>query len=346
MPEKIMKHAKGWLNSPVLPILIAVLVGAFGLTLNPYTLFLLTRIVIFVMLIVGLNIMLGYSGQFTFAHAALFGVGAYTTGLLQVHLGLPFVPSIMLAVVLVTAAGTLLALPALRISGIHLAIATLAVAQAVTWVLVNWTDVTFGAGGFRAPSLRMFGMDKTQTIFVVSLVLTTAVYLLVRQLLTTSFGRRFIAIRDNQVAAAANGVHVTRVKAQAFAISAAIAGLSGGLYSSLLGFVAPESFNLEQMILMKIMVVVGGIGTMLGSVIGPIVVLTLQEWLRDREGWLEIIFGGMLVAFVLFLPRGLAPLILNAITGKFRSQSVDDAPQTGQSLNAAPSENRKDEEAV
>src|SRR5690606_29441388 len=123
-------------------------------------------------------------------HAALFGIGAYATGLLQVHLEAPFALAIVAGTIGVTAVGTLFALPALRLSGIHLAIATLAIAQAVHWVLVNWTSVTFGAGGFRAPAIRLFGMDKTETVFVVALIATTLCYLLVRQLLRTSYGRR------------------------------------------------------------------------------------------------------------------------------------------------------------
>ena len=322
------------LNSWILPVAVAIAVAVLGLTLNPYLLFLLTRIVIFVLLIIGLNVLLGYSGQFSFAHAALFGVGAYATGLLQVHLGLPYAPALVLATVGVTAFGTLLALPALRLSGIHLAIATLAVAQAISWVLTTWTDVTFGAGGFRAPSIRLLSLDKTQSIFVVSVVVATVVYILVRHLLRTSYGRRFIAIRDNQVAAASNGISVVQVKTTAFALSAGIAGLSGGLYSALLGFIAPESFNLEQMVIMKIMAVTGGLSTMLGSVLGPTLVISLQEFLRDSQGWLEIVFGGMLILFVLFLPRGLAPIVLGFLDPASRKQELKDAPQTGEARSA------------
>ena len=323
-------------GSWVLPVFIACVVAVVGLGLNPYLLFLLTRIVIFVMLIIGLNVLMGYSGQLSFAHAALFGIGAYATGLLQVHLDVPFAIALCAATVGVMGVGTLMVLPALRLSGIHLAIATLAIAQAVHWVLVNWTSVTFGSGGFRAPAIRLFGLDKTETAFLVALVSTTICYLLVRQLLRTSFGRRFIAVRDNAVAAAANGVNVTAVKTMAFALSAAIAAFAGGLYSALLGFVAPESFNLEQMILMKIMTVVGGLGTMVGAVIGPALVIVLQEQLRESQGWLEIIFGSMLIGFVLFLPSGLAPLLKRLSGQSARTETVALAPRTGQPADRKP----------
>lgn len=316
------------------PVAIACVVAVVGLSLNPYLLFLLTRIVIFVMLVIGLNVLMGYSGQLSFAHAALFGVGAYVTGLLQVHLGVPFVLAICAATVSVTAFGTLLVVPALRLSGIHLAIATMAVAQAVHWVLTNWTSVTFGAGGFRSPAIYLFGLDKTQTVFVVSVVLTTICYLFVRQLIKTSYGRQFVAVRDNKIAAAANGVNITQIKTIAFALSAAIAGLAGGLYSALLGFVAPESFNLEQMILMKIMTVVGGLGTMLGSVIGPAVVIVIQEQLRQSQGWLEIIFGAMLIGFVLFMPKGIAPLFSRLYGQGPEVETVQSSPAKSTSAKA------------
>lgn len=319
------------LGSWIYPVAIALVVAFAGLSLNPYLLFLLTRVVIFSMLVIGLNVLMGYSGLLSFAHAALFGIGAYVTGLMQVHLGVPYVVALATATVGVTAVGTLLVLPALRLSGIHLAIATLAVAQAVHWVLINWSAVTFGAGGFRAPSISLLGFNPTQSIFLVSLGLTTIGYLMVRQLVRTSFGRKFVAIRDNAVAAAANGVSVTATKTIAFALSAGIAGLAGGLYSALLGYVAPESFNLEQMILMKIMAVVGGLGTMLGSVIGPALVIFLQEQLRDSQGWLEIIFGAVLIGFVLFLPKGIAPLVYRVFAGK-RTETVETGPRTGQKV--------------
>jgi len=314
-------------DSWVIPVAIACVVAVVGLNLNPYLLFLLTRAVIFVMLIIGLNVLMGYSGQLSFAHAALFGVGAYVTGLLQVHLGMPFAVAICAATIAVTGFGTLLVLPALRLSGIHLAIATMAIAQAVHWVLTNWTSVTFGAGGFHSPSIQLLGLGKTETIFLVALLSTTLCYLFVRQLVQTSFGRCFLAVRDNSIAAAANGVNITQVKTIAFALSAAVAGLAGGLYSALLGFVAPESFNLEQMILMKIMTVVGGMGTMLGSVIGPTLVIVLQEQLRQSQAWLEIIFGAMLIMFVLFMPKGVAPLFLRVLGYGQHAETIGVASQ-------------------
>jgi branched-chain amino acid transport system permease protein len=292
----------------------ACAVLAIGIDVNAYISFVLTRILIFMILAMGLNILMGYAGQLAFAHAALFGVGAYATGLLQIRLGLNFPLSALIGTVFTTVLGSALVLPALRLSGIHLAISTLAVAQAIQWVLVNWVSVTYGPGGFRAPSLDIgFGLAKHQSVFVVAVIAVAVITILVDNLLRGSFGRRFVAVRDNPIAAAAMGVNVTNVKTIAFATSAALAGIAGALFSALLGFVAPESFNLDQMVLMQIMVVVGGLGSLLGPLIGPIVVVLMIELLRDTRGLLEIIFGTILIGFVLFQPNGLAALVNRAL---------------------------------
>jgi branched-chain amino acid transport system permease protein len=295
------------LNLSVVVVGVACLVLAFGIGLDPYKIFVLTRILIFIILAIGLNILMGYAGQLAFAHAALFGVGAYATGLLQVRLGLSFPIAALLGTLFTTIVGSALVLPALRLSGIHLAISTLAVAQAIQWTLVNWVSVTYGPGGFRAPAIDLgFGLSKHQSILIVSVVTVAIVTILADNLLRSSFGRRFVAVRDNPIAAASMGVNVTAVKTIAFATSAALAGIAGALFSALLGFVSPESFNLDQMVMMQIMVVIGGLGTIVGSVLGPVVVVVLIELLRDTRGILEIIFGIMLIGFVLFQPNGLA----------------------------------------
>lgn len=305
------------LSFALIVLVVAVLVAIFGMQLNPYMIFILTRILIFMILALGLNILMGYAGQLAFSHAALFGIGAYVTGVLQVRLGVSFPVAFLAAVILTTMIGSLFVLPALRLSGIHLAISTLALAQAVQWVLVNWSSVTYGAGGFATPALELgMGLDKYQSILLLTVVIVAALTILTDNMLRSSFGRRFVAIRDNPIAAASMGVDVTRVKTIAFALSAAYAGVAGALFSSLLGFVSPESFNLDQMVMMQIMVVVGGLSSILGSLIGPIFVVLLIELLRDTRGILEILFGAVLIGFVLYQPLGMAALVGRGL--KFR----------------------------
>jgi branched-chain amino acid transport system permease protein len=299
---------------PLTVVAAAAVVLVCGIGLDPFKSFVLTRILIYMILAMGLNILMGYAGQLAFAHAALFGVGAYATGLLQVRLGLGFAASAVLGTAVTTLVGSALVLPALRLSGMHLAISTLAVAQAIQWTFVNWISVTYGPGGFRAPPLDIgFGLAKHQSIFVVSVVVVAVIAILVDNLLRGSFGRRFVAVRDNPIAASAMGVNVTAAKTIAFATSAALAGIAGALFSALLGFVSPESFNLDQMVMMQVMVVIGGLGSLIGSLIGPVAVVLLMELLRDAPGLLEIVFGIMLIGFVLMQPDGLAALVNRAL---------------------------------
>jgi branched-chain amino acid transport system permease protein len=172
---------------------------------------------------------------------------------------------------------------------------------------MNWTSLTYGPGGFRAPTLNLgFGLDNNRSIFLVALAAAAALAIFTDNLLRSRFGRAFIAIRDNPQAAASMGVDVTMTKTIAFALSAAFAGLAGALSSALLGFVSPESYSLDQMVMIQIMVVLGGLGSLVGSLIGPVLVLSLLETLRDTGGFMEVAFGALLIVAVLFQPKGIA----------------------------------------
>jgi branched-chain amino acid transport system permease protein len=305
----------------------AAALAALPLVANPYLLFVGNQLCVFVILAVGLNLLVGYCGQLAFAHAALFGVGAYGTALLKVHLGLLFALSLPLGALLATAVGLAISLPALRLSGLYLALATLAFAQFTLWVFLNWEPVTFGAGGFRvpAPSWPLPGVAPGTGTFYLSLALAVALTLAAASLVRSRTGRAMIAVRDGEVAAQALGVDLLRTKATAFGLSAFYAGVAGGLQAMMLGFVAPESFDLFHMALMKAMIVVGGLGSIAGSVIGAGAVLFLLEGLRAFKGAQEIAFGALLMGAVIFAPRGLAGL-LHRLPG-WRERYLRTAPE-------------------
>ena len=166
----------------------------------------------------------------------------------------------------------MLALPALRMSGLYLALSTLAFAQATQWVFLHWESVTFGAGGFKTPHLSFapLPIDKPVGLYYLSLVLVVLLYLFARHVVTSRIGRAFVAVRDGEVAAESLGIDLLRYKALAFGISGFYAGVAGGLYSALLNFVAPEGYDLFQMIMQKSTIVVGGMGSIAGSVIGAV----------------------------------------------------------------------------
>jgi branched-chain amino acid transport system permease protein len=284
---------------------------------NFYQLFVANLVVIYVLLAIGLNILVGYAGQLAFANAAMFGIGAYATGLLQVRLGWSFWLAFPCGALIATVVGLALSLPALRLRGLYLALSTLAFAQATQWVFLHWESVTFGAGGFKTPPLSFapLPIEKPLGLYYLSLALMVALYLFAQNLVASRVGRAFVAVRDGEVAAESLGVDLLRTKALAFGISGFYAGVAGGLYSAMLNFVAPEGFDLFQMVLQKAMIVVGGLGSVVGSVLGAGMIIVLLEALRAVKGLQEIAFGGLLVAFVLFMRGGLISVLKRRVRG-------------------------------
>jgi branched-chain amino acid transport system permease protein len=204
-------------------VLLALLAGAIVLPAfaNVYQLFIANLILVYVLLAIGLNILVGYAGQLAFANAAMFGIGAYATGLLQVRLGCSFWLAFPAGALLATAVGLLISLPALRLSGLYLALSTLAFAQATQWVFLHWESVTFGAGGFKTPPLSFapLPIGKPLGLYYLSLLLMVALFLFAQNLVASRVGRAFVAVRDGEVAAQSLGVDLLRYKALAFGIS-------------------------------------------------------------------------------------------------------------------------------
>jgi branched-chain amino acid transport system permease protein len=294
-----------------------VVLALVPIVANPYLVYVASIALLYVILAVGLNILLGYAGQFAFANAALFGIGAYATGLAQLKLGLPFWIALPTGAVFTTLAGLLVALPALRLSGLYLALATMAFAQFTQWVMLNWETVTLGAGGFKLPppSFGFLGLSSSTGVYYLTLAVTTALVIAAWNTVRSWVGRAMIAVRDSEVAAETLGVDLARTKTLAFAISAFYAGTAGGLYSATLNFVAPEGFDLFQMVVHFSMVVVGVLGSVWGAVLGAALLVGVQEALRAFKGAQEIAFGLVLMLAIIFLPEGLISLLRRRVPG-------------------------------
>ena len=297
-------------------VLLLVLVGVPWLA-NPYLVYVVNTALIYVILAVGLNILLGYAGQFAFANAALFGIGAYATGLLQVRAGLPFWIAFVTGSLLTALVGVLVALPALRLSGLYLALLTLAFAQFTQWLMLNAEKITFGAGGFKVPPLSFAPLPLTnaQGVYYLTLVVAALLVAAAWNTVRSGIGRALVAVRDSEVAAEALSIDLARYKTIAFAMSALYAGVAGGLYSAMLNFVAPEGFDLFQMVVQFSMVVVGGLGSVWGATLGAGVLVGLQEALRAFKGGQEIAFGLLLIACIVFLPEGLISVLKRRVRG-------------------------------
>jgi branched-chain amino acid transport system permease protein len=284
---------------------------------NQYTVYVGNLMMLYIILAVGLNLLVGFAGQLAFANAAMYGIGAYGTALLQVKAGWPYWMAAPSGALMAMGIGTLLAFPALRLSGIYLALATLAFAQATQWVLLHWEKVTFGAGGFPVPEpdFSALGISAGYGIYYVSWLVTVALLLFAWRVVRSRIGRAFVAMRDREIAAQALGVDLLTYKALAFALSGFYAGTAGALYCAVLNYVSPEGFDLFQMILHKAMVVVGGMGSIVGAVLGAALLVYLLEVLREFKATQEIVFGALLLGFVLFQPRGVVEFLKRHVPG-------------------------------
>lgn len=294
------------------PLLLLVAVGVLlpG-RLPQYYLYLCNVIMMYAVLAIGLDLLLGWAGQFAFAHIAFFGIGVYGTALIQIRLGLPFIVAMPLAALLAGAVGFLIAIPATRLRAVYLALATFAFAEGAQWVFNAWESMTKGADGLRLPRPDIFGyeMGSDPRAFPVMAVLLALVLAATMHLTRSKFGRAMCAIRDSEHAAAASGIDVRLTKVIAFAISAVYAGIAGGMYTLYQSFANPEVFGFGQIVLVLSMVVVGGLGTIPGVLLGVVILGLLPEILRTTMRnllvWQELVYGVILILAMMFMPRGL-----------------------------------------
>lgn len=274
---------------------------------NNYIQYVCNLILINIVAVIGLNIIIGYAGQFAFAHSAFMGIGAYTTGLLMTRWGVPFLVALPVSGVLTALIGCALGLPTLRVRGIYLALTTVAFTELVQWVFVHWDSVTLGVQGMHVPPPAFLGaVQRDKGIYYVLLPVVFLMVWLAKQILESKLGRAFAAIRDSEVAAQSVGISLATTKAAAFGLSAFYGGIAGSLFAVALGYVLPESFALVQVFVLFSMVAIGGMGSLAGSIIGAVILTALPEGLRSFLDVQEIIYGALLTGFIFFMPSGIA----------------------------------------
>jgi len=301
----------GW----YLLLLLALLVAPF--VLGNYLLSLLSFVFIYSIVGFGLMLLSGFTGQMSLGHAAFFAVGAYTEAVLQTQ-GWPFIASAPAAILLAAGAGVVIGLPALRLTGIYLAIATMSFNFIVEEGLARWESVTGGNAGMAVPALKLLGspLKAGVPMYMLCLACVVAVGLVIRNVLRSPSGRAFVAIRDSEVSAQSMGVNLAYYKTRSFAISAAVTGLAGTLYAHQIKFLGPDQFTLMTSIEFLMMVVIGGMGSLHGAVLGAVFMIGLPEAISrikvflpsaiaDQTGLNATVFGILTVLFVLFEPLGL-----------------------------------------
>ena len=277
----------------------------------------LTFVLIYSIVGLGLMLLAGFTGLFSLGHAAFLGVGAYTQAALT-QAGVPFPLALVAAGLLSAAVGMVVGLPALRVKGIYLGIATLAFGFIVEEVFARWESVTGGNAGthLKAPDLFGWKLDTGESFYGLCLVITVLATLGILNLLRSPTGRAFVAIRDSEISAQSMGIHLARYKTTSFALSAALAGLGGALYAHKLAFISPDQFNIVQSIDLLLMVVIGGLGSVHGAFLGAIFLITMPQVIALAKDFLPaavgqapglqgLVYGLVLIAFVLFEPMGL-----------------------------------------
>jgi branched-chain amino acid transport system permease protein len=277
----------------------------------------LTFVLIYAIVGLGLMLLAGFTGQFSIGHAAFLGVGAYTQAVLTT-MGWPFPLALVCAASLSAAVGIIVGLPALRVKGIYLGIATLSFGFIVEEVFARWESVTGGNAGMhlKAPDLFGWKLSSGDAFYFLCLVITIVCTLGILNLLRSPTGRAFVAIRDSEISAQSMGIHLARYKTLSFALSAALAGIGGALYAHKLQFISPDQFNIVQSIDLLLLVVIGGLGSVHGAFLGAIFLISmpqliamskdyLPEVIGQAPGLQAVVYGVVLIGFVLFEPMGL-----------------------------------------
>jgi branched-chain amino acid transport system permease protein len=300
-------------------ILLGVAAAAPAWVWNPYHLHTLIMAGIFAVLALSLNLLLGYTGQLSLGHAAFFGIGAYATGLLTVKLEWSPWLGLVAAIALPAATGWVIGRLALKLRGAYFVLLTISFAGVVSLVSVNWMDLTNGPLGLPGvppieialPGLPALSFRAKGAYYELVLAAVALCYLVCFALVHSRIGRALIALRENETLAESVGIDGTHYLVLAATVSAAMAGLGGGLYAHYTRFVSPEVFLFSYTVTMVIMVVAGGKGTLAGPIVGAVIFTVLPEALRALASWQwqMLLYGILLIAVLFFMPRGIVPAL-------------------------------------
>jgi branched-chain amino acid transport system permease protein len=290
--------------------------------IEAYLLHILVLMGIYVILAMSLNLAMGFTGLLNIGHVAFYGIGAYTSALLTLKLGFSFWPSILMAGIIASIFGILLAIPTLKLRGDYLALATLGFAIIAEAVMRNWISLTngpLGLPGIPKPHIFSFSFSSTFSYALLVIFFAIIAYIIIKYITKTPFGRVLKAIREDELVAKSLGKNTTKFKTIALAVSAFFAGIAGSLYAHYISFIDPSSFSVMESILIISMIIVGGFGSVEGSIIGAIILVILPEPLRFLPlpsyaiGALrQIIYALILILLLILRPAG--------FLGEFRSK--------------------------
>ena len=276
-----------------------------------YLVFLGTLVAINAIVAIGLNLLSGYTNQLSFGHAGFLAIGAYVSALLTIHLPALPVPLTLLAAGLATGlVGLALGIPCLRLEGLYLAMATLAFGFVVIEAITNLDGLTRGNDGLRVPVAHLgpWVLDTDASRYYLTIAVAVGMILAALNVTATRTGRAFLAIRTSEIAAQASGINAAAYKTMAFVLSAFYTGVAGGLFAFVVGFLSPDAFDVFLSVDFLVMIILGGLGSVFGSVAGAAVVTVLNDSLAGFQAYRPLIFGAIMIACMLFMPGGLAAL--------------------------------------
>ncbi len=314
---------------------LILLFGVIPFISTSYVLYVLNVIGIYSIAAVGLNLLVGYTGQISLGHGAFFGVGAYTAAILSTKMGFPFWAAVLSGGIVTSAVGMIFGLPSSRLKHLYLLIATLAGQFIIEYILLEWESLTGGAMGIVVSGGTLFGIDlgNDRAFYYVIFVCFTVLTWIAVNFTRTRYGRAFVAIRDNDRAAEGMGIPVFAYKLLSFAISSFYTGIAGGLFAYYMMSITPEPFNLWLSIEFLAMIIIGGLGNIPGSIFGTIFIVVLNEVLSHITEYLmnvgasgvaitiaplrEFVFGLAIILFIIYEPKGIAE-VWRVIRSSFR----------------------------
>ncbi|MBI5248810.1 MAG: branched-chain amino acid ABC transporter permease [Desulfomonile tiedjei] len=295
-------------------VMAAVLFFISPLFLSRYAIYVLNLFAIYALVAIGLNLVMGYTGLISAGHAGFLAIGAYSTAILTSVAGW-LSPLIILHVagLLTGLIGFGLGIPILRLKGIYIVMVTLAFGVVITEIILQWSSLTHGDDGFRVPRavLGGFVFDSDKKLFFLIQPITIVMTLIARNIVQTRVGRAFRAIEQSEIASETMGIDLAKYKTKAFGLSAFYTGIAGGLFAYAMTYISPDSFNMGVSIDFIAMIVIGGMGSILGSIIGAVILTGIQHALSELPKVQTLIFGIALIVFMIFMPKGISGLIMD-----------------------------------
>ncbi len=313
------KVSKFWIGA----LIVALLAFPFVFQNSKYLLHIADTVLVSIIAALGLNLLTGFTGQISLGHGAFIGVGAYASGYLMNQFGIPFIGCLVLAGFITAVVGMIFGIPSLRLKGLYLAIATLAAQVILEFIFIRSRSITGGSQGLliSPASIAGFQFNNEFKFYFLALFFAVLAILIAKNIVRTKPGRAFMAIRDRYISAEIIGVPLFQYKLIAFGISSFFAGVSGSLWAHYIGIITPEHFNVMVSIQYLSMIIIGGLGSIYGTILGTIFIVLLPEILRAISGPLstsypilidifnalrEGIFGLVIILFLVFEPDGLA----------------------------------------